>query len=67
VALDQLEFTVPRFDPYNYNTIAVRKVTGSPGHPIGQNTAVRGDRRRQGSADGLLRPYVEQTALKPIA
>jgi sn-glycerol 3-phosphate transport system substrate-binding protein len=67
VALDQLEYAVPWFD--TYNTIAVRKAMEDQVQAILSAKATPADAvaAAQKNADTLLRPYVEQTALKPIA
>jgi sn-glycerol 3-phosphate transport system substrate-binding protein len=67
VALDQLEYAVPWFD--TYNTVAVRKAMEDQVQAILSNKTKPKDATvaAQKSAEALLRPYVEQTALKPIA
>jgi len=67
VALDQLEYAVPWFD--TYNTIAVRKAMEDQVQAIlsAKTTPADAVAAAQKNADALLRPYVEQTALKPIA
>jgi sn-glycerol 3-phosphate transport system substrate-binding protein len=66
VALDQLEYAVPWFD--TYNTVAVRKAMEDPVQAIlsGKTTPAAGVAAAQKAADKLLRPYVEQTALKAV-
>jgi sn-glycerol 3-phosphate transport system substrate-binding protein len=67
VALDQLRYAVPWFD--TYSTVAVRKamedqvqaVLSAKAKPEAAVVAA------QKNADELLRPYVEATALKPLA
>ena len=66
IALDQLKFAVPWFD--TFNTVAVRKamedqVQATLSGKLAPADAVRA---AQKAADELLRPYVEQTALKAI-
>ena len=67
VALDQLEYAVPWFD--TFNTIAVRKAMEDQVQAIlsAKTTPADAIAAAQKNADALLRPYVEQTALKPIA
>jgi sn-glycerol 3-phosphate transport system substrate-binding protein len=64
VALDQLVHAVPWFD--TYNTVAVRKAMEDQVQAIlsGKISPADGAAAAQKSADELLRPYVEQTALK---
>jgi sn-glycerol 3-phosphate transport system substrate-binding protein len=64
VALDQLQYAVPWFD--TYNTVAVRKAMEDQVQAIlsGKTTPAEAVRTAQKNADELLRPYVEQTALK---
>jgi sn-glycerol 3-phosphate transport system substrate-binding protein len=66
VALDQLAYAVPWFD--TYNTVAVRKAMEDQVQAIlsGKTSPAEAAAAAQKSADGLLRPYVEQTALKAI-
>jgi sn-glycerol 3-phosphate transport system substrate-binding protein len=66
VALDQLEYAVPWFD--TYNTIAVRKAMEDQVQAIlsAKTSPADAVAAAQKNADALLRPYVEQTALKPI-
>jgi sn-glycerol 3-phosphate transport system substrate-binding protein len=66
VALDQLQYAVPWFD--TYNTVAVRKAMEDQIQAIlsGKTTPASAIAAAQKNADGLLRPYVEQTALKPL-
>jgi sn-glycerol 3-phosphate transport system substrate-binding protein len=65
VALDQLQYAVPWFD--TYNTVAVRKAMEDQVQAIlsGKTTPAEAVQTAQKNADELLRPYVEQTALKP--
>jgi sn-glycerol 3-phosphate transport system substrate-binding protein len=67
VALDQLQYAVPWFD--TYNTVAVRKAMEDQVQAIlsGKTTPAEAVQTAQKNADELLRPYVEQTALKPPA
>jgi len=67
VALDQLQYAVPWFD--TYNTIAVRKAMEDQVQAIlsAKTTPADAIAAAQKNADALLRPYVEQTALKAIA
>ena len=67
VALDQLEYAVPWFD--TYNTIAVRKAMEDQVQAIlsAKTTPADAVAAAQKNADALLRPYVEQTAMKSIA
>lgn len=66
VALDQLVYAVPWFD--TYNTVAVRKAMEDQVQAIlsGKAKPVEAAAAAQKAADELLRPYVEQTALKPV-
>ncbi len=66
VALDQLAYAVPWFD--TYNTVAVRKAMEDQVQAIlsGKTSPADAAAAAQKSADELLRPYVEQTALKPV-
>jgi len=66
VALDQLQYAVPWFD--TYNTVAVRKAMEDQVQAIlsGKTTPADAVAAAQKNADDLLRPYVEQTALKPL-
>jgi len=66
VALDQLRYAVPWFD--TYNTVAVRKAMEDQVQAIlsAKVTAAEAIATAQKRADGLLRPYVEQTALKSL-
>ena len=66
VALDQLEYAVPWFD--TYNTVAVRKAMEDQVQAVLSGKAKPADAiaAAQKNADELLRPYVEQTALKPV-
>jgi sn-glycerol 3-phosphate transport system substrate-binding protein len=67
VALQQLVYAVPWFD--TYNTVAVRKAMEDQVQEIlsGKTKPADAVAAAQKSADALLRPYVEQTALKAIA
>ncbi|HEV2302794.1 MAG TPA: ABC transporter substrate-binding protein [Stellaceae bacterium] len=67
VALDQLEYAVPWFD--TYNTIAVRKAMEDQVQAIlsAKTTPKEAVAAAQKAADALLRPYVEKTALRPLA
>lgn len=67
VALDQLRYAVPWFD--TYNTVAVRKAMEDQVQAIlsGKVAPEAAVAAAQKNADELLRPYVEQTALKPLA
>jgi sn-glycerol 3-phosphate transport system substrate-binding protein len=67
VALDQLQYAVPWFD--TYNTVAVRKAMEDQVQAIlsGKTTPAEAVQTAQKNADELLRPYVEQTALKQPA
>jgi len=66
VALDQLAYAVPWFD--TYNTVAVRKAMEDQVQAIlsGKTSPADAAAAAQKGADELLRPYVEQTALKPV-
>jgi sn-glycerol 3-phosphate transport system substrate-binding protein len=66
IALDQLKFAVPWFD--TFNTVAVRKAMEDQVQAIlsGKTAPADAAAGAQKAADELLRPYVEQTALKPI-
>jgi sn-glycerol 3-phosphate transport system substrate-binding protein len=66
VALDQLQYAVPWFD--TYNTVAVRKAIEDQVQAIlsAKITPAEAIATAQKRADGLLRPYVEQTALKSL-
>jgi sn-glycerol 3-phosphate transport system substrate-binding protein len=66
VALDQLVYAVPWFD--TYNTVAVRKAMEDQVQAIlsGKTKPAEATAAAQKAADELLRPYVEQTALKPV-
>ncbi|HXM70080.1 MAG TPA: ABC transporter substrate-binding protein, partial [Thermoanaerobaculia bacterium] len=66
VALDQLVYAVPWFD--TYNTVAVRKAMEDQVQAIlsAKVTPADASAAAQKAADELLRPYVEQTALKAI-
>lgn len=66
IALDQLEYAVPWFD--TFNTVAVRKAMEDQVQGIfsGKVTPADGIAAAQKAADELLRPYVEQTALKSV-
>jgi sn-glycerol 3-phosphate transport system substrate-binding protein len=67
VALDQLRYAVPWFD--TYNTVAVRKAMEDQVQAILSAKVKPEDAivTAQKNANELLRPYVEQTALKPLA
>jgi sn-glycerol 3-phosphate transport system substrate-binding protein len=67
VALDQLQYAVPWFD--TYNTVAVRKAMEDQVQAIlsGKTTPAEAVQAAQKNADELLRPYVEETALKRLA
>jgi sn-glycerol 3-phosphate transport system substrate-binding protein len=66
VALDQLQYAVPWFD--TFNTVAVRKAMEDQVQAIlsAKTTPAEAVVAAQKSAEALLRPYVEQTALKPL-
>ena len=66
VALDQLEYAVPWFD--TYNTVAVRKAMEDQVQAVlsAKTTPEAAIAAAQKNAEELLRPYVEQTALKAI-
>jgi sn-glycerol 3-phosphate transport system substrate-binding protein len=66
VALEQLEYAVPWFD--TYNTIAVRKAMEDQVQAIlsAKTTPKEAVIAAQKTADALLRPYVEKTALRPL-
>lgn len=66
VALDQLVHAVPWFD--TYNTVAVRKAMEDQVQAIlsGKMKPADAAAAAQKAADELLRPYVEQTALKGV-
>jgi sn-glycerol 3-phosphate transport system substrate-binding protein len=66
VALDQLVHAVPWFD--TYNTVAVRKAMEDQVQAIlsGKTSPADAAAAPQKSAEELLRPYVEQTALKAV-
>jgi sn-glycerol 3-phosphate transport system substrate-binding protein len=66
IALDQLKFAVPWFD--TFNTVAVRKAMEDQVQAIfsGKTAPADAAAAAQKAADELLRPYVEQTALKVI-
>jgi sn-glycerol 3-phosphate transport system substrate-binding protein len=67
VALDQLRYAVPWFD--TYNTVAVRKAMEDQVQAVLSGKAKPDEAvvAAQKNADELLRPYVEQTALKALA
>ena len=67
VALDQLEYAVPWFD--TYNTVAVRKAIEDQVQAIlsAKTTPADAVQAAQKSAEELLRPYVDETALKRLA
>ena len=66
VALDQLQYAVPWFD--TFSTVAVRKAMEDQVQAILSAKTSPGEavKAAQKSADALLRPYVEQTALKSL-
>jgi len=66
VALDQLVYAEPWFD--TFNVVAVRKAMEDQVQAIlsGKTTPGEAVAAAQRSAEDLLRPYVEQTALKEI-
>jgi sn-glycerol 3-phosphate transport system substrate-binding protein len=66
VALDQLAHAVPWFD--TYNTVAVRKAMEDQVQAMLSAKISPADAAAaaQKSADELLRPYVEQTALRAV-
>jgi sn-glycerol 3-phosphate transport system substrate-binding protein len=66
IALDQLQYAVPWFD--TFNTVAVRKAMEDQVQAILSGKVAPADAvvAAQKAADELLRPYVEQTALKAI-
>jgi sn-glycerol 3-phosphate transport system substrate-binding protein len=66
IALDQLKYAVPWFD--TFNTVAVRKAMEDQVQAILSAKVAPADAvaAAQKAADDLLRPYVEQTALKAI-
>jgi len=66
IALDQLKFAVPWFD--TFNTVAVRKAMEDQVQAILSDKIAPADAcaAAQKAADELLRPYVEQTALKAL-
>jgi sn-glycerol 3-phosphate transport system substrate-binding protein len=66
IALDQLKFAVPWFD--TFNTVAVRKAMEDQVQAIlsGKTPPADACAAAQKAADELLRPYVEQTALKAV-
>ena len=66
IALDQLKYAVPWFD--TFNTVAVRKAMEDQVQAILSGKVAPADAAvaAQKAADELLRPYVEQTALKAI-
>ncbi|HUC67157.1 MAG TPA: ABC transporter substrate-binding protein [Stellaceae bacterium] len=66
VALDQLRYAVPWFD--TYNTVAVRKAMEDQVQALLSGKVKPEDAivAAQKNANELLRPYVEQTALKPL-
>jgi sn-glycerol 3-phosphate transport system substrate-binding protein len=67
VALDQLKYAVPWFD--TYNTVAVRKAMEDQVQALisGKTTPNDAAAAAQKAAEELLRPYVEQTALKQLS
>ena len=66
IALDQLKYAVPWFD--TFNTVAVRKAMEDQVQAILSGKVAPADAvvAAQKAADELLRPYVEQTALKVV-
>lgn len=66
VALDQLQYAVPWFD--TFDTVAVRKAMEDQVQAIfsGKTSPANAVVAAQKTADALLRPYVEQTALKAV-
>ena len=66
IALDQLKFAVPWFD--TFNTVAVRKAMEDQVQALFSAKTSPADAvaAAQKAADELLRPYVEQTALKVV-
>jgi sn-glycerol 3-phosphate transport system substrate-binding protein len=66
VALDQLQYATPWFD--TFNTVAVRKAMEDSVQGImsAKTSPADGVAAAQKTADELLKPYVEQTALKAI-
>jgi len=66
IALDQLKYAVPWFD--TFNTVAVRKAMEDQVQAIFSAKTNPADAivAAQKAADELLRPYVEQTALKSV-
>ncbi|HEX3953914.1 MAG TPA: ABC transporter substrate-binding protein [Stellaceae bacterium] len=66
VALDQLQYAVPWFD--TFNTVAVRKAMEDQVQAIFSAKISPADAAAaaQKTAVALLRPYVEQTALRPL-
>jgi len=67
VALKQLSYAVPWFD--TYNTIAVREAMENQVQAIlsAKATPAEAIKTAQQNADTLLKPYVDQTALKALA
>ena len=67
VALDRLQYAVPWFD--TYSTVAVRKAIEDQVQAIlsGKTKPAQAVQAAQKNADELLRPYVEETALKRLA
>jgi sn-glycerol 3-phosphate transport system substrate-binding protein len=67
VAIDQLAHAVPWFD--TYSVVAVRKAMEDQVQAIlsGRKKPAEAARAAQAAADELLRPYVMQTAMKPLA
>jgi sn-glycerol 3-phosphate transport system substrate-binding protein len=66
IALDQLQYAVPWFD--TFNTVAVRKTMEDQVQAVLSGKVAPADAvaAAQKAADELLRPYVEQTALKVV-
>lgn len=65
-AAHRLEYAVPWFD--TYNTVVVRKAMGDQVQAVlsGKAKPAHAVVAAQKNAEELLRPYIEQTALKPI-
>jgi sn-glycerol 3-phosphate transport system substrate-binding protein len=66
IALDQLKYAVPWFD--TFNTVAVRKAMEDQVQAIlsAKTNPADAVAAAQKAADDLLRPYVEQTALRAV-
>jgi len=67
IALDQLKYAVPWFD--TFNTVAVRKAMEDQVQAIlsAKTNPAAAVIAAQRAAEELLRPYVEQTALKAVS